>query len=464
MNFLFRPVSITSLVFFRIMFGILAIADVLGTFIYKHLYLNAFDPLEFHFTYYGFEWVRPFAEPWMSLFFLSALLAALAVLLGKWYRVCAAYFALCFVYMFLMEKSFYLNHGYLFSVLSFLMVLLPANRAFSMDVLKRPAMRLNTIPYWPLFLLQFSMAVVYFFGGIAKINPDWLQAQPLKIWLGNKADMPLLGWLWAKETTAWVLSYGGLLLDLFIVLFLVIRRTRIWAFAFILFFHTTNLILFKIGIFPFLSVSLSLLFFPSDFPLKVFQWLTERWPKLDRLQQWWDRKLNNSQAAPQPPVGKWQYRPNQQRVISLLVVLYILIHLLVPLRHHYFKGDVAWTEEGHRYAWRMMLRSKRAYGHFKVVNLETQENVKVSPDDYMTKRQRRKMLSHPDMILQFAHFLETEYRKQGWMDIAVFANISARLNQHPYQAYIDSKVDLTKEHWSFLKESDWIIPFRKPDK
>ncbi len=30
----------------------------------------------------------------------------------------------------------------------------------------------------------------------------------------------------------------------------------------------------------------------------------------------------------------------------------------LPVRHYFIPGNVFWTEEGHRMAWRMMLRNK----------------------------------------------------------------------------------------------------------
>lgn len=37
--------------------------------------------------------------------------------------------------------------------------------------------KVNTVPIWLLFLFQFQIVVVYFFGGIVKLNYDWLILQ-----------------------------------------------------------------------------------------------------------------------------------------------------------------------------------------------------------------------------------------------------------------------------------------------
>lgn len=455
---LFRSIDIASLVFFRIAFGLLGFIDVISTLIYKYWEKQIFDVEKFQFPYYGFEWVKPLPEPWMSLIFMSSLMASIGVLFGKWYRFSATVFALGFSYFFLLEKAYYLNHGYFFILLSFVMIFLPANQAFSLDALKK-GQQLERIPYWPLFLLQFMMAVVYFYGGIAKINPDWLQAMPLKIWLKAKSDMPILGFLWTQEWVAYLMSYGGLFLDLFVVVFLINRKTRLWALGFVLFFHFVNLLLFQIGIFPFLSTALSLLFFPPDFPRKIIAWLFQRF-------LWLEKRIRNLPLVlPQtiPATTSLNEQPtisyNKKRWVTLIIGLFCLLHLVIPLRHHYFPGPVAWTEEGHRYAWRMMLRDKRGYGYFEVKTKEQEKTTKVRPEAFLNERQSRKMYTHPDMILQFAHFIRDKYEAEWNEEVEVYAQIKVKLNGRKYQRYIDPGRDLAREEWSFWKTSDWIVPF-----
>lgn len=457
MNFLFRPIDISSLIFFRIVFGILAFADVMGSWAYKHFYKDSFNPEKFQFKYYGFEWVQVFSEPFMSLFFISLLIASIFITIGKWYRGSMIYFALGFTYLFLMEKNYYLNHGYLFCVLSYVMIFLPVNRAYSVDALKNPLLLVNKVPYCFLFVLQFSMGVVYFFGGIAKINQDWLHGLPLKIWLENKKDMPIIGDLISQDWVAYFMSYGGLLLDLFVVFFLMSKRTRKWALAFVLFFHLTNMIIFKIGIFPFLSVALTLLFFEPDFPRTIFSKLSTKIPNIiGRITNWW-QSLELKHQAP-TNVTTLQLSNSKQSFIILGLSIFCLANVTIPLRHHFFKGDVTWTEEGHRYSWRMMLRTKSGYGRFIVKDLRTGKNYNEKAKKYIESKQAYKMHTHPDMILQFAHYLEEVYRKKGIDSVAIYANIKVAVNGRKYQQFIYPKVDLTKVKWQFLKSADWIVP------
>ncbi len=455
MNFLFKPVDIASLVFFRVVFGILGFADVMGVWTYYHLYKGYFEPEKFQFNYIGFEWVRPFPEPLMSLFFILLMAAAVCIVIGRWYRLSAAVFAVGFTYTFLMEKAVYLNHGYLFCWLSWIMIFLPANRQWSWDVLKNPPIQSDRIERWSLWILPFLMGVVYFFGGIAKLNADWLDGNPLKIWLKNSGDMPLIGWIWEQEATAYAMAWGGTLLDLTVAFLLVFRKTRTWALGFVLFFHLTNTLIFQIGIFPWLSICLSLLFYPPDFPRRVFSFLKQKIKKLERVERWWDRKNGSFSSGSRQEIAPPAY---PRKVVLAVLGLLVIFHLSVPLRHWYFKGDVAWTEEGHRYSWRMMLRTKRGYGYFEIKNPKTGEVSKIDPKEYLTDRQVEKLFTHPDMILQFAHYAHDLWSRRGVTDAEVYATIRVSLNGRRTQLFVDPEVDLAKQEWHFLKETAWVLP------
>ncbi len=445
MNKLFRPIDIASLVFFRIIFGIFAFVDVLSSYLYYHIDKEAFNPANYQFPYYGFEWVRVFPDPWMTLFLFALMLLAILITFGWYYRISCSLFFLGFTYLFLLEKANYLNHAYLFCWISFVMIFLPANRAASMDVRQARVPYQAIIPYWPLFLLQFLMGVVYFFGGIAKINFDWLRAMPLQLWLPSKSGTPLIGGLLDEPMVAYFMAYGGVLFDLTIVPLLLFRQTRGLAFGLALFFHLTNALIFSIGIFPYLSLALTALFFAPDFPRKLLRPIGQKWPRLG-LKAW-----VVSPIIPTHPSFE------QKLIVRLSILCLVLIHVFLPLRHHLFPTPVAWTEEGHRYAWRMMLRSKAGSGVFVVEDLTTDTQIKVDPRDYLSYKQERKMYTHPDMILQFAHFLQREYEAKG-QQVAIYADIQVKLNDHPRQRFVDPTVDLTTIKWKFFQSADWILP------
>ena len=68
-----------------------------------------------------------------------------------------------------MDKTTYLNHYYFITVLSFLLIFLPANARFSVDAFLRKK-QYNEVPRWTLDSLKLLVAIVYFYAGLAKLN------------------------------------------------------------------------------------------------------------------------------------------------------------------------------------------------------------------------------------------------------------------------------------------------------
>lgn len=456
-RFLFQRIDSASLVFFRIAFGILAFAELLAQFSYYHLYKNFFEAGGFHFTYHWFHWVKPLPGPLLSALFVVLLLAALAIIVGWRYRAACTLVAFGLTYTFLMEKTHYLNHGYLFCWLSFVMIFLPANRGFSLDVYRRPELRLETVPLWTTGLLAALMGVVYFYGGLAKINPDWLRAMPLKLWLAGKGDVPIVGSLVTTDAAAWFMAYGGLLFDLSAPFLLLFRRTRLFALLGAIFFHLTNTLVFQIGIFPWLSLALTSLFFPPDWPRRAGNWLADR----VRPARWLRARYQQRIEGIEPATESWHSAAYWRPYLATALALVLSFHLLYPFRHHTIPGDVAWTEEGHRFSWRMMLRSKRGTGHFIVKDPATGSTEVVHPRDYLRPDQSRKAITHPDMILQFAHHIRDLWIEKGVENPEVYARLRVRLNDHPGQDLIDPNVNLSTTTWSPWKAAPWITELEK---
>lgn len=480
-RWLFQQIDIASLAFFRVWFGILAFGELLGVTLYHHWWGDHYASDKFHFHYTGFHWVHPLPEPWMSIYLLTLWVAAWCIILGYRYRFFSLYFAIGFTYSFLLEKSYYLNHGYLFCVFSFLMALLPAHRAFSRDVLRRPSIRLRSIPRISLLPLPLGMGIVYFFGGIAKLNGDWLRGIPMLQWLQRRGTHPLDHFFWLEhlglgkmihyldekasdlmqaDWLAHFLSIGGVAFDLFIPFLLLHRRTRLAALFIVLFFHFTNFLIFNIGIFPFLSIGLTALFFPADFPRRIIRRLAHRYRWVRGRVLAWYRQLRRRPYYWR--TARLEYSRPRQNLLMAVLALYILYHVCMPLRHWLYPGDVAWTEEGHRFAWRMMLRSKQGYGHFILKDPVRGIREKVKPRQHLTHRQAYKMCGQPGMIHEFAQQLASHYRQvEGWDSVEVYAHIKTRLNYGPYIPYTDTTVNLAATPWKPFGHEEWILPLPK---
>ena len=197
-----RPVCGASAAAFRILFGLLGVAAV-ARFAAKGWINELYIQPAHHFTYSGFWWVQPWPGPGMYIHFALLGLASLCVALGFRYRLSIIAFFVLFTYVELIDKTTYLNHYYWVSLVSLLMIFLPLNRWASLDAWLNPSLRAATVQAWVVWALRAQVGMVYVFGGIAKLNPDWLlRAQPMRIWLYNSSDLFLIGSLLREEWVA----------------------------------------------------------------------------------------------------------------------------------------------------------------------------------------------------------------------------------------------------------------------
>ncbi|HEX7296478.1 MAG TPA: HTTM domain-containing protein, partial [Pyrinomonadaceae bacterium] len=260
---LFSPVDIAFLISFRIVFGGIMVWEVYRYFTHGWITKYFVEPA-LTFSYYGFSWVKPWPGRGMYIHFLVLGVAAACVMLGFLYRFAAPLFFLAFTYFFLLDQTRYLNHIYLICLISFLMCFLPAERAFSIDALLRPKIRSDVVPAWTLWLLRAQLGIPYFYGGIAKLNSDWIHGEPMRIWLHPFTSILGIENTFKGDFFVYFFAIGGLLLDLLVVPPLLWRRTRLFALAGAIAFNLMNAVIFDIGIFPWLMLGALFIFFPPD--------------------------------------------------------------------------------------------------------------------------------------------------------------------------------------------------------
>jgi vitamin K-dependent gamma-carboxylase len=457
---LFAPVDIASLVFFRIAFGVIMVWEVAKYFVHGWIRTYYIDP-SFHFTYYGFGWVQPWPGYGMYLHFLVLGVLAACVALGLWYRVSIVLFFVAFTYVYLLDQALYLNHFYLAALVSFLMIFVPAQRLFSIDVLRKPEIRSETSPAWSVWMLAAQMAIVYLYGGLAKLNGDWLRGEPMRGWLAAETDLPVVGPLFDDEWLVYFFSYGGMLFDLLIVPLLLWRRTRYAAIALALVFHLTNSLLFHIGMFPWFAVAASTLLLPPFWPRRFFGALLDLWqsPRHSSTSEHGQEEGQETQAE-DAFTAQNELKAHQWIVVSLLGV-YFTVQLLVPLRHFLYPGDANWTQEGSRFAWQMMLRHKEGGAVFYATDPVSGRTLEINPKGSLTPYQVRQLVTYPDMVLQYGHHIAETFRAKGYEQIEVRAFVVTSLNGREPQQLIDPTVDLAKQQRT-LAPSPWIVPLEEP--
>jgi len=439
-NRLFAPVDAASLTVFRIGFGLIMFVEALRYLGSDWIYRYYIAP-GFYFKYYGFGWVEPWPGDGMYYHFMVLGLLGLAIAAGAFYRVSMVLFTVGFSYVFLLDQTTYLNHLYLVILFCVLLCVVPAHRHFALDAWRRPARAVNTVPYWSVWLLRAQMEIMLLYAGIVKVNSDWLQLEPLRMWLARRADYPLMGPWFTEDWVVACAAYGVILLHLVGAPLLLWKRTRLVVFIVYCAFHVSNHFVFTIGIFPWFTILGSLLFFDPD------------WPRQLAARLGWRRRP----APSTPPLPEtWQRR----WVLGFLGV-WIAFQVLMPLRHLLYPGNVSWTEEGHRFAWMMKLRDKKGEATFVVKNPASNESWFINPARHLMPRQARKMATRPDMILQFAHYLGEQFAAVGIPGVEVYALVEVSLNGRPRALMIDPKRDLMTVRRD-LAVADWILPLDLP--
>lgn len=438
-----KQISIAPLVVFRIIFGLMMALSAIRFWVNGWIDTQFIQP-KFFFHYYGFSWIEPLGESGMYILFIIMILAAIGIAIGAFYRISASLYFISFTYVELIDLSNYLNHYYFVSLMAFIMIFLPAHRRFSYDVYRNPETFRRNVSAWTINIIKLQLGIVYFYAGLAKINGDWLlKAQPLRLWLAARADLFIIGPLLKFKFIAYAFSWIGCVYDLSIPFLLLKRKTRVFAYFLVVTFHIITAMLFPIGMFPYIMVLSTLIFFPEDFHEKIIIFLS--------------RFFSSENLSMKVIRGRIDTIP--QRVIKLFLIVFVLFQLAFPFRYIFYPDNLFWTEQGFRFSWRVMLMEKSGSATFYVLNPKTKHKIEVNNSDYLTPLQEKMMAIQPDMILQYAKYLQETYEKLGVKNPQVYIDSYVSLNGRSSQRYIDPSVDLTKIEDTFTTKT-WILPFK----
>ncbi|RIJ37806.1 HTTM domain-containing protein [Pontibacter oryzae] len=436
--YLTAQVSAAPLAVFRVIFGGMMLASILR-FMAKGWVTDLYVTPKVYFPYYGFEWVQPLGETGMHALFILMALAALGLMLGLFYRLSAVLFFLSFTYVELIDKTNYLNHYYFVSVVALLLVLVPAHRHFSLDVLRKPHTWVSHVPRWAVLIFKLQLGLVYFYAGLAKLHPDWLlEAMPLRYWLPAHTHLPLIGTWLDKAWIAYLFCWFGAFYDLTIPFFLSWRKSRLVAYATVIVFHVLTAVLFQIGMFPYIMMVSTLIFFSEKFHERLLQ------------------GLKGITRARTPAFQRYSHT-TAQPILLYLLALHFAVQALVPWRFILYPGQLFWTEQGYRFSWRVMLMEKTGTAFFYVRDPKTGRETEINNRDYLTVNQEKQVATQPDMMVQYAHLLKQDFASRGIANAEVRAEIYVAMNGRGSRLFIDPTVNLAAEKDSFLPKA-WILP------
>lgn len=473
---LFRPVDPATLALFRIGFAVTLLPGLVGRWSVAATSWPA--PWEYRPSYGFTPFLEGWAAPDSNLVLPLAVAALVGIGLGFLTRVSSLLFAAVYGYTFALDPLAYNNHYVLIVLVAGWLAIVRSNAIWSVDARLFGAAR--TIPFWHQAIFRFQLCVVYFYGGLAKLNGDWLRAEPVRPWLLAEADLPVIGpWLaqpWAPYFVAWY----GLVFDLTLPFLLCWRRTRWLGIGLAILFHLSNSVLFEIGVFPWMGIVSLVVFLDPDAPRRL----------LERFRQPSEPIENDDSSTPKSTGQRsadWQ-----RNLVTAGLVFYAVVQLVVPLRHLLYAGNVEWTEEGKNFSWRMMLSYKQAVVGFVVTDGRTGRKYVVDPQgDYLprlptiapgeralfqadrslrfvpsrllsrNRKRLRRLYNNPRLLAQYARFLAADARAAGVGDPRVSVTAIASLNGRPFQHLVDPDRNLADVDRSPLWTPNWIVPLRE---
>ncbi len=464
-RWLSSPIDAAGIALFRVVFGVAMTVEV-WRYWQRGWFESSYLGGSLHFSFPGFAWIHTLPALPVMMVQVALVASAICIALGLLYRLAAAVFALFFSYVFLFEATQYLNHFYLISLLSFLLIFIPSHTVFSIDrilaesllkgknlhskivqfFLPTASSRSSFVGQWAQALLAFQVGVAYFYGGVAKLlTPDWMQGYPMRFWIVDHGDLPIFGPYVKEMWMALFMSNAGMLFDLLVVPLTVWRRTRWLGVLGLLIFNTTNMQLFHIGVFPWLMLGSIPLFFEPDWIRRVWDRLTLPTATAAMLAEQRVERLREIDA---PRIGTTG---------MALLCCYVAFQVLFPLRHLLYSGNVQWTSEGGLFSWHMKLSDRRGHVSFRVLDRTTGVTTTVDPRPFLKESQKPEIATDPDLMLQFAHVLRDRFAKGHPENIAVFVDAFVSLNGRPMERLINPTTDLAHTERTFFGHAPWIL-------
>ncbi|MCY4422215.1 MAG: HTTM domain-containing protein [Acidimicrobiaceae bacterium] len=433
---------------FRIGFGIVAMLGSLR-FLARGWVDSLYLAPEHHLTYPGFGWVQPLPAPWMHVHMVALAALGACIALGYRHRPAAVLFTAGFAYTELIDAALYLNHYWFVTLAGLLMVLLPVHHRWSLDARAGRVAPSGFVPAAVLWALRSQVAVVYVFAGLAKLNGDWLlRAQPLRLWLADRAHLPVIGELLDKPLVAYAASWAGTLFDCTIVGWLLWRRSRPWAYGALVGFHLVTGALFQIGVFPWLMIVAATVFFDPDWPARLARTVRAR----DRIG---GSAPTQGIAATHAASSGTAARISRPAAAALVVLA--VVQLLLPLRHYAYQTNVRWSEESYYLSWRVMITEKAGHVDYRITDPSTGRTWTAGPELVLADWQAEHADTRPGLIHVTALLIAQHYREAGLPDVEVRADAWVAMNGGPAHRIIDPAVDLAAQARTPAPDR-WILP------
>lgn len=469
-----RPMDPASLGIMRIVFGLLMVIDIPQERGLGHADMR-FQQNVCYFPFFNF--LQPLPIQWMFIVYGFMWLGAFGIMIGFLYRLSCILFMVPYWYIFLLDKTSWNNHSYLYGLISVMFFLCDANRYWSVDGLLWKSCRNSHVPLWNYTVFRFQVFLVYFYAGIKKLDFDWMFGYSMtnlsKKWVFDPFRLIMTD----DQIDLYIVHLGGLILDMFAGFLLFFDKTRPLAFFFVGSFHFMNSQMFSIGMFSYTMLATMLIYCYADWPRLLFskcpQWMKIVLPSDDAIQTSSyciyskedikpdNRKKKESESkSKDPPLKKPPPTvPGYgHQIWTFIILLYIATQLFLPFSHGLTKGYNNWTNGLYGYSWDMMVhRWNTQHIRITYVDKKTGDVGYLAPDAFNNERHSR-WSAHADMVKQYGTCLADRLKQYDLGDIELYFDIWKSLNQRFQQRMFDPRVNILEAEWHPFKRTSFVEP------
>jgi hypothetical protein len=423
---LFRPASIYPLVALRLAFG-LAMAMWAIYMMISGKVAEVFSMQLVHFPYTGLEWIKPLPFWGMIAVFLVLAISAIGMGAGWHYRKTGLVFTLAFAYVSLIDKASYLSYYYYVLIIAMMLLVSPAYRLFSIDLIRKPEIRVDFAPVWLLWAFKVQVALVFFFAGMAKLNSDWLYSGiPVLLWLQDTLQnlgIPT-GILVSNSWIGIALSWFLVVFDFVIPHFLLDSRTSVQAFILVVIVQLTGVFFLPTGFFPVLVILSCMVFLPSriihHFISRISYFL-------------YDVFRFKGEVFSAGGTFMLQYR--MRRLFPLLASLFLAFQFFLPIYFYLSWGSFRWSSTAFHFSWDIHINHQKNSVAFYKVNKVKGESEPIAVDHMLSQVQKSTMASDPTMLKQFIGTLKETNPALSNPEVEIQAQSCISLNGRPADCF-----------------------------
>ncbi|XP_011302375.1 vitamin K-dependent gamma-carboxylase [Fopius arisanus] len=482
---LYRPTDGASLGVARALFGLCMVIDVVEERGLSDIDLKWRNTHACHFPLIHGMNQPPL--PYMILLYTVMWLGAFGIMLGLFFHLSCACFVLPYWYIFILDKSFWNNHSYLYGIIGILLWGTDANRYWALDtrLSKKPA----TVPLWNYFILKFQFFALYFLAGLKKSSREWLEGYSMMNLSEHWVFDPFKLLLTTAQTDFLIVHWFGFIFDLTVGFWLLFDTTRIPAMIFCAAFHLMNSRLFSIGMFPYVCLATMGLFCHVDWPRKIITSLTGRscdtGEKKSEDTCPSETEESDESESQNKPVSGWIPRPippeekitpkprKKQKIVVGFLLLHVILQLFLPYSHFITRGYNNWVSGLYGYSWDMMVHNwDTILIVVKVHDNESNEDHFLDPQAWV---QNEKWSKHPDMVIQYTQCVKTQLltKKQEFLEsrrktesewsrlssnLSIYVDVRCSLNSRFQQRIFDPNIDMLMADWHPLKPASFLMP------